>query len=31
MILHLISIAQARRWEEQRSPLVGEQLQSTGA
>lgn len=31
MILHLISIAQARRWEEQRYPRVGEQLQSTGA
>jgi hypothetical protein len=31
MILHLISIAQARRWEEQRYPRVGEQLQSSGA
>ena len=31
MILHLISIAQARRWEERRYPRVGEQLQSTGA
>ena len=31
MILHLISIAQARRWEEQRYTRVGEQLQSTGA
>jgi hypothetical protein len=30
MILHLIGIAQARRWEEQRYTRVGEQLQSTG-
>jgi hypothetical protein len=31
MILHFISIAQARQWQEQRYPRVGEQLQSSGA
>jgi hypothetical protein len=31
LILHFISIAQARQWQEQPYPLVGEQLQSSGA
>jgi hypothetical protein len=30
MILHFISIAQARQWQEQRYPRIGEPLQSSG-